>query len=58
MTSPYLTRKEAAEYARCSEDTIGRAIRRGELRAAGTPGLVRIKQEWIDAWLEKRDGSG
>ena len=50
----YLTKQEAADRARVSISTIERAIRRGDLRAGGTPGLVLIRPEWLDAWLEGR----
>ena len=54
----YLTKSEAAEYARVSVRTIERAIQHGELHIAGTRGLIRIRPEWIDAWLEQRaDGN-
>jgi excisionase family DNA binding protein len=50
------TKQEAAAYARCSVSTIQRAIRNGRLRAGGTVGLVRIRPEWVDEWLEQRNG--
>jgi excisionase family DNA binding protein len=50
----WLTKQEAATYARVSVSTIERAIRAGELRAGGTPGRVLIRREWIDEWLEHR----
>lgn len=52
----WLTKQEAAERARVSVDTLERAIRRGELQAGGSPGLVRIKPEWVDGWIESRLG--
>lgn len=52
----WLTKQEAADRARVSVDTLERAIRRGELRAGGSPGLVRIKPEWVDEWIESRVG--
>jgi excisionase family DNA binding protein len=58
VTSPYLTRREAAVYARVSEDTIDRAIASGDLRAVGTSGRVLTKQEWLDEWLERREQNG
>lgn len=51
----YLTKQEAADYARVSTSTIKRAIRSGALRSGGTPGLVRIRPEWVDEWLEHRE---
>lgn len=53
MITPYLTRPQAAEYANVSVSTIDRAIHDGLLRAAGAGNLVRIRPEWVDAWLEQ-----
>jgi excisionase family DNA binding protein len=50
----WLTKQEAADYARVSVSTIERAIRAGELRAAGTAGRVLIRREWVDEWIEGR----
>jgi excisionase family DNA binding protein len=50
-----MTKGQAAEYAQVSAKTIQRAIRLGALRAGRTPGLVRIRREWVDEWLERRD---
>ena len=49
----WLTRREAAGYARVSEATIGREARRGRLRCAKVGGRrsLRFRREWIDAWL-------
>ena len=51
----WLTRAEAAAYARCSLATIDRAVRRGELRSVIIGGdhgrLRRFRREWLDAWL-------
>ncbi len=45
----------AAEYAGVSMDTIYTACERGELRHARIGGRrsIRLKAEWIDAWLER-----
>jgi excisionase family DNA binding protein len=51
----YLTRQEAADYARLSLSTIKRALRAGELHAVGSRGRVRIRPEWVEAWLERRN---
>ena len=46
---------EGAEYAGVSRDTIYTACERGELRHARIGGrrAIRMKAEWIDAWLER-----
>jgi excisionase family DNA binding protein len=47
----WLTRKEAAVYAKRSVDTIDRAIKTGRLKATKTDGRVAIRRRWIDAYL-------
>ncbi len=58
----WLTVIEAAEYSGLSRDTIYTACERRELRHARVGGrrTIRLKAEWIDAWLEQhsRGGSG
>ena len=51
---PWLTVGEGAEYAGVSRDTIYTACERRELRHARIGGRrsIRLKPEWIDAWLE------
>ena len=51
----WLTVTEGAEYAGVSRDTIYTACERGELRHARIGGRrsIRLKPEWIDAWLEQ-----
>lgn len=51
----WLTVIEAAEYSGLSRDTIYTACERRELRHAGVGGrrTIRLKPEWIDAWLER-----
>lgn len=44
---------QAAERASCSTRTIHRAIAAGELDAGHSGGLVRIRPEAVDAWLER-----
>jgi excisionase family DNA binding protein len=51
---PWLTVGEGADYAGVSRDTIYTACERRELRHARIGGRrsIRLKAEWIDAWLE------
>jgi len=56
---PWLNVSEAAEYAGVSRDTIYTACERKELRHARISGRrsIRLKPEWIDAWLERHASS-
>jgi excisionase family DNA binding protein len=51
----WLTVAESAEYAGVSRDTIYTACERGELHHARIGGRrsIRVKLQWIDAWLER-----
>jgi excisionase family DNA binding protein len=51
----WLTVAEAATHSGVSRDTIYTACERGELRHARIGGrrAIRLKAEWIDAWLER-----
>ena len=51
----WLTVAESAEYAGVSRDTIYTACERGELHHVRIGGrrLIRVKAQWIDAWLER-----
>ena len=51
----WLTVAESAIYSCVSRDTIYTACERRELRHARIGGRrsIRIKAEWIDAWLER-----
>ena len=51
----WFTVSEGAEYAGVSRDTIYTACERRELRHARIGGRrsIRLKPEWIDAWLER-----
>ena len=52
---PWLNVGESAEYAGLSRDTIYTACERKELRHVRVGGRrsIRLKAEWIDAWLER-----
>lgn len=54
MSSRYLTKREAAEYAHVSTRTIERAVAAGALVARGTPGVALFLPEDLDAWLAHR----
>lgn len=47
----WLSRREAATYARVSVATIDRAIRAGKLRAKKQGGRVVIRRRWVDVYL-------
>jgi excisionase family DNA binding protein len=51
----WFTVSEGAEYAGVSRDTIYTACERRELHHARIGGRrsIRLKPEWIDAWLEQ-----
>jgi excisionase family DNA binding protein len=51
----WLTVAQGAEYAGVSRDTIYTACERRELQHARLAGrrAIRLKTEWIDAWLEQ-----
>ena len=51
----WFTVSEGAEYAGVSRDTIYTACERRELHHARIGGRrsIRLKPEWIDAWLER-----
>jgi excisionase family DNA binding protein len=51
----WLNVTEAAEYAGVSRDTIYTACERREIHHARIGGrrAIRLKPEWIDAWLER-----
>jgi excisionase family DNA binding protein len=56
----WLTVAEAAEYSGVSRDTIYTACERREIRHARVGGrrAIRLKPEWIDAWLEQHTRGG
>lgn len=49
----WLTRREAADYARVSLSTIDRAIRAKALRVQHpTPHTTRIRRTWVERWMQ------
>lgn len=48
----WLTVRDAAARAQCSDKIIYRAAKTGKLRRATAFGSLRFKPEWVDAWLE------
>jgi len=54
-TSPWLKVNESAVYAGVSRDTIYTACERAELKHARVGGrrAIRLRAEWIDAWIEQ-----
>ena len=52
---PWLTVAEAAQYTGLSRDTIYTACERREIRQVRVGGrrAIRLRPEWIDAWLER-----
>lgn len=54
------TVREAAEYATVSADTVYTACEKRELRHAKVGGrkAIRLRAEWIDAWLEQHVRGG
>jgi len=55
--TPWITVEEAATRARCGIKLIYREVRAGRLRAVRVGGRreLRLRSEWIDAWLSGRD---
>lgn len=56
----WLTVQDAASYAAMSTDTIYTACERAELRHVKVGGrkAIRLRVEWIDAWLEQHASGG
>src|SRR5204862_6407157 len=56
----WLTVAEGAEYSGVSRDTIYTACERREIRHARVGGrrAIRLKPEWIEAWLEQHTRGG
>lgn len=49
--SPWLTVQEAAAYLGFCDKTIRRACQVGKLRCARVGRHIRIRREWLDAWV-------
>src|ERR687897_2381182 len=60
MMKTWFNVSEAADYAGVSRDTIYTACERHELRSARLNGrrAIRIRPQWIDAWLEQHAAGG
>jgi excisionase family DNA binding protein len=54
-TTQWLTIAAAAEYAAVSRDTLWEACLKHELQHVRLGGRrnIRLRAEWIDAWLER-----
>lgn len=52
IQSPWMTREEAAEYARVTPQTLEQAVEAGELRCRRVGRRVLFHRDWVDAWLE------
>ncbi len=55
MTTPadFLTTAEVAELLRCSDESVRRAIRSGDLEAVQFGHVIRIRREAFDAFLQQ-----
>ena len=55
-TYAWLTVKEAAARAKCSDKMIYHAVKTGQLRASrlGVRRDLRILESWLDAWMISR----
>ena len=60
IDSPWWRIREAAQYARCGPKVIYNAVRAGRLRAVRLGGRreLRIRRDWVDAWLERSEVTG
>jgi excisionase family DNA binding protein len=52
--SPWLSTKEAAQYAKCSSKVLYHAVATGKLRAARVNDRkdLRHRRDWLNSWLE------
>jgi excisionase family DNA binding protein len=53
MADDILTPQEAADVLKVSASTITRLCARGELQHVRIGKLVRIRREWLDAYLDR-----
>lgn len=51
VTDPFLTSAQAAEQLACSDESIRRAIKRGDLTAVSYGRLLRIRQSELDRFI-------
>lgn len=59
MTAPaYLTTAEVARLLVCSEDSVLRAVKRGDLPAVRYGRLVRVERAELDAFLARHTVRG
>ena len=58
MEAPWLRVTDAAKRARCARSTIYAEVATGRLRASRVGGgrILRIRQEWVDEWLQGGTG--
>lgn len=57
MTTRWMTRREAADYVRVSEDLIRAAVRNGDLPAypvGSGKREYRVTSEDVDTWMKSR----
>jgi excisionase family DNA binding protein len=47
-----LTIKDVVAFTRCSDSTVRRAVRNGQLTAFSMPGGLRFRQEDVDGWVQ------
>jgi excisionase family DNA binding protein len=54
VDSPWMTKAEAATYAKRGKRALARAVHAGDLRAAriGGRGELLFRREWLDEWIE------
>lgn len=53
VTTRVMTIPQAAAYLGCSDRTVYRLIDTGELRATRVRKVFRVRQEWLDEYLDR-----